>query len=141
MIVIPNVRAVVRHALPNVIEGKVIPLVLFVSFLELVGTVSALLVALTWSLGTVGFRKATRRRVPGLVVLSTAALVAKTIAALVTGSMVVYFLQPTVTTVVVGVTFLAAASLSQRLGSFASGERGAGPRHGERPSRRAGRAV
>jgi len=114
-IVIPNVRAVIRHALPNVIEGKVIPLLLFVGFLELVGTVWALLVALGWSLATVGFRKATRRRVPGLVVLSTAALIAKTIAALVTGSMVVYFLQPTVTTVVVGVTFLVSIPLGNPL--------------------------
>jgi len=114
-IVVPNVRAVVRHALPNVIEGKVIPLLLFVGFLELLGTVWALLVALGWSLLTVGFRTATGRRVPGLIVLSTAALVAKTIAALVTGSMVVYFLQPTVTTVIVGATFLVSIPLGKPL--------------------------
>lgn len=114
-VVIPNVRAVVRHALPNVIEGKVIPLLLFVGFLELLGTVWALLVALGWSVATVGYRKATRRRVPGLIVLSTAALIAKTIAALATGSMVVYFLQPTVTTVVVGATFLISIPLGNPL--------------------------
>lgn len=114
-IIIPDVRAVIRHALPNVLEGKIIPLLLFVGFLELVGTVWALLVALGWSLVTVSFRLATGRRVPGLIVLSTAALVAKTVAALVTGSMVVYFLQPTITTVVVGATFLISIPLGNPL--------------------------
>ncbi len=114
-VVIPNVRAVIRHALPNVIEGKVIPLLLFVGFLELLGTVWALLVALGWSLVTIGFRTATGRRVPGLIVLSTAALIAKTIATLATGSMVIYFLQPTVTTVVVGAVFLISIPLGNPL--------------------------
>jgi hypothetical protein len=89
--------------------------VLFVGFLELLGTVWALLVALVWALGTVTYRRATGRRVPGLIILSTAALVAKTIATLVTGSMVVYFLQPTVTTVVVGATFLISVPLGNPL--------------------------
>lgn len=112
-IVIPNVRAVVRHALPNVLEGKVIPLLLFVGFLELLGTTWALLVALGWSLATITYRRVTHRRIPGLIVLSTAALIAKTIVALATGSMIVYFLQPTLTTVVIGALFL----VSIRLGS------------------------
>ena len=114
-VMIPNVRSVVRHALPNVIEGKVIPLVLFVGFLELLGTAWALLVALGWSLLTVGYRKATSRRIPGLIVLSTAALIAKTVAALATGSMMLYFLQPTVTTVVVGAAFLVSVPLGNPL--------------------------
>lgn len=118
-IIIPNIRSVVRHALPNVLEGKVIPLLLFVGFLELLGTTWALLVALAWSLVTIGYRKATHRRVPGLIVLSTAALIAKTIVTLATGSMIVYFLQPTLTTVVVGALFLVSVGrgnpLAQRL--------------------------
>jgi len=118
-IIIPNVRAVVRHAIPNVLEGKVIPLMLFVGFLELLGTTWALLVALGWSLATIGYRLATHRRIPGLIILGTAALIAKTIVALATGSMIVYFLQPTLTTVVVGALFLASIRfgnpLAQRL--------------------------
>ena len=86
-IVIPNIRKVVRHALPNIIEGKLVPLVLFIGFLELVGTLSALLIALSWSVVTVGYRFATGRRVPGLIVLSTVALSARTIAAIATCAM------------------------------------------------------
>lgn len=114
-VVIPNVRAVVRHALPNVIEGKFVPFLLFVGFLELVGTIWALLVALVWSLGAIAFRTATGRRVPGLIVLSAAALAARTIAAVATGSMVVYFLQPTITTVFVGFAFLLSVPLGNPL--------------------------
>jgi hypothetical protein len=114
-VVIPNVRAVARHALPNVIEGKIIPVVLFIGFLELLGNVWALLVALGWSLATVTYRKATGRRIPGLIVLSTVALIAKTIAALATGSMLIYFLQPTVTTVLVGLTFMISVPLGNPL--------------------------
>lgn len=114
-VVIPDVRAVVRHALPKVIEGKVVPLLLFVGFLELLGNVWALLIALAWSLAAIGTRAALGHRIPGLIVLSTAALIGKTIAALVTGSMLVYFLQPTVTTVIVGITFLVSVPLGNPL--------------------------
>ncbi len=114
-IVIPNIRNVVRHALPNVVEGKIIPLVLFIGFLEIVGTLWALLVALGWSLAAVAYRTATGRRVPGLIVLSTVALSARTIAAIATGSMVVYFLQPTITTVLVGIAFFVSVPLGSPL--------------------------
>lgn len=112
---LPNLRDVVRHALPNVIEGKIIPLLLFVGFLELLGTMSALLVALAWSLGTIGYRKATGHRVPGLIVLSAVALLARTIAAVATGSMVIYFLQPTISTVLVGLAFMVSVPLGNPL--------------------------
>jgi hypothetical protein len=73
------------------------------------------MIALTWSLGMIAFRVATGRRVPGLIVLSAAALIGKTIAAVITGSMLVYFLQPTVTTVLVGITFLISVPLKNPL--------------------------
>ena len=114
-ITIPNLRDVIRHALPNVVEGKIIPLLLFVGFLEILGTMWALLVALTWSVATITYRKATKRRVPGLIVLSTVALAARTIAALATGSMVIYFLQPTVSTVLVGMAFMISVPLGNPL--------------------------
>lgn len=114
-IVIPNPRAMARHALPNVVEGKLVPLVLFVAFLEVIGTAWALVVALTWSIGAIAVRTATGRRVPGLVVLSATTLAARTAAALATGSMVVYFLQPTITTFVVGAAFLVSVPLGSPL--------------------------
>ena len=114
-VVIPSVRSVVRRALPNVIEGKIIPLVLFVGFLEALGTAWALVVALGWSLGSVACRTVSGRRIPGILLINTAALVAKTTVALATGSLFVYFLQPTVTTVVVGLAFLVSVALGAPL--------------------------
>ncbi|HSJ91947.1 MAG TPA: VC0807 family protein [Ilumatobacter sp.] len=114
-VVIPSIRAVLRHALPNVIEGKLVPLLIFIAFLELIGATWALVVALVWSLGAIAFRTATGRRVPGLIVLSATTLAARTVAALATGSMVVYFLQPTITTFVVGAAFLVSVPLGTPL--------------------------
>ncbi len=114
-IIIPNLRHAIRHALPNVVEGKIIPVVLFVGLLELTGSTWALLAALAWSLASVTYRRLTGRRVPGLIVLSTVALIARTIAALASGSMFVYFLQPTVTTVFVGIAFMASVAMGNPL--------------------------
>jgi hypothetical protein len=112
-VVVPDLRRALRHALPNLIEGKLVPVALFVGFLELLGNVPALLVALTWSLGSLGVRRLTGRTVSGLIVLSAVTLAARTVAAIVTGSMVVYFVQPLITTVCVGIAFL----LSVRVGT------------------------
>lgn len=118
-VVIPDPRRIVRHALPNVIEGKIVPVALFVVFLEYLGMTWALLTSLAWSLASLGYRRATRRHVPGLVVLSAVAMAARTIAAMATGSMLVYFLQPTLTTVGVGLAFMVSipmrAPLAQKL--------------------------
>jgi len=88
------------------LEGKLIPLVLFLVVVELMGTMPALLVALAWSLSCVAYRLSARKRVPGLIVLSTVGLAAKTVFALATGSVFVYFLQPTITTALVGGAFV-----------------------------------
>lgn len=114
-VVIPDLRRVVRHALPNLVEGKLVPVALFVGFLELLGNVPALLIALAWSLGSLSLRRLTGRTVSGLIVLSAVALAARTIAAIATGSMLVYFLQPTITTVFVGVAFLASVRMGTPL--------------------------
>ena len=105
-ILIPRLRDIVRHALPNVIEGRLIPLVLFIGFLELMGTLSALLIALSWSVVTIAYRVSTGRRVPGLIIISSVALSARTLVTILTGSMVMYFIQPMISTVLIGCAFL-----------------------------------
>lgn len=114
-LVIPGPRAIIRHALPNVIEGKVIPLVLFLGFLDLAGMTGALITALGWSVAVITYRLATGRTIPGLVLLSTIGLAAKTVLALATGSVVVYFLQPTISTALVGLAFLFSVPMGKPL--------------------------
>ena len=114
-IVIPCLRTAVRHAVPNVVHGKLVPLVVFLVALRYVGTVPALLAALAWSAGLVVVRRRRGQVVPGLVVLGVATLTARTVAAVATGSMVVYFVQPTITTAFVGCAFLASVLLGNPL--------------------------
>lgn len=104
-----------RHALPNVVHGKLIPLVVFLGFLDWAGTTGALLAALSWSVGVMIHRRATGQPIPGLVLFSTIGLAARTILALATGSMVVYFLQPTISTALVGLAFLISVPLGRPL--------------------------
>lgn len=114
-IVIPNVRGMVRHALPNVLEGKVIPVLLFVVCLQWAGATPALLIALAWSLFSVARRLFQNKSLPGLLILTTLALVAKTAAAIATGSLFIYFLQPTAATALVGLAFLVSVPLGRPL--------------------------
>ena len=113
--VIPGVRAVLRQALPNIIEGKIIPLVLFLGCYRVSGTAAALVAGLTWSAGSITYRRLRGRRVPGLLLLGLAGLAGKTIVALATGSMLLYFLQPTVTTALVGLLFFGSAVIERPL--------------------------
>lgn len=113
--VVPGARAVLRQALPNIIEGKIVPLVLFLSCYRLWGTGAALVAALSWSLGVFAYRRARGRRIPGLLLLGLVGLAGKTIVALATGSMLLYFLQPTVTTALVGCVFLGSTFVGRPL--------------------------
>jgi hypothetical protein len=112
---IPHWRAIVGHALPNVIEGKLIPVLVFVGLLEWAGTAPALLGALAFSIAALGRRIIRRQRISGLLVLTTIALVARTIAALVTGSLFVYFLQPTISTCLMASAFFVSVPLGRPL--------------------------
>lgn len=118
-LIVPDLRRSLRHALPNVVEGKIVPLVLFVGLLQLVSLNWALGGSLAWSVASLVVRRLTSRPASGIVVLSVITLAARTAVALTTGSMLVYFLQPTLTTVMVGLAFLVSvplgAPLAQRL--------------------------
>ncbi|MEZ5097200.1 MAG: VC0807 family protein [Nocardioides sp.] len=114
-LLVPHWRTVVRHSLPNVIEGKVVPIVLFLGLLELVGVTAALLGALAWSVLALARRYLLGKRVTGLLVLTTVGLGARTVAALLTGSLLVNFLQPTITTALVGAAFVVSVVVGRPL--------------------------
>lgn len=103
---LPRFRTLARHAIPHVVEGTLVPLVLFYGLLWLVGAWAALAGALAWSYAALLRRLVLRRRIPGLLMLGALTLTVRTIIALATGSLFVYFLQPTLGTVVVAGAFL-----------------------------------
>jgi hypothetical protein len=104
-----------RHALPNIIEGKLLPAAVFIMLLQVFGTGFAVLGALAWTLSAMSLRVVRKRPIPMLLWLTTVALTVRTAAALATGSVVIYFLQPTVTTWVVGAAFIASVPLRRPL--------------------------
>src|SRR6516165_3435693 len=116
---IPRLRDLAPHAGRHLIEATLVPLVLFYGGLAVVGIWGALVACLVWVYAAVALRLAARRRVPGLLLLAAFGLTMRTALALATGSVFLYFLQPTLTTVVVAGLFLASVPtgrpMAQRL--------------------------
>ena len=106
---LPPLRVLARHALPRVIEGAVIPTVLFLTLLHFGGQVWAIGGALVWSALVIGTRLGFGRPVPTIVLVGLGALGLRTVLALAAHSSFLYFLQPTVGTATVGIVFLASA--------------------------------
>jgi uncharacterized membrane protein len=104
---IPRLRTLSRHAGRHLIEATLMPLALFYGAITLCGQVTALLVALGWCYLAVARRLVTRRRVPGLLAIAALGLTVRTVMALSTGSLFLYFLQPTLSNALVGAIFLA----------------------------------
>lgn len=103
---IPRLPALARHALPHVLEGTLIPVALFYGGLRLVGPAGALAAALAWSYAALLRRALLGRRIPGLLLLGALGLTLRTAISLATGSLFVYFLQPTIGTVATALAFL-----------------------------------
>lgn len=103
---IPRLRSLARHAVPHVVEATLVPLALFYAAMWAIGVWGALGAALGWSYAAIAWRLLTGRRVPGMLVLGAAGLTARTIIAMASGSVFVYFLQPSLGTVAVAGLFL-----------------------------------
>ena len=111
----PRLRTLARHAAPHVIEGTVVPLALFLLTLHFVGVWGAVLIGLGWTYVAVARRLLTGQRVPGILLLTAVTLTARTVIAMASGSVVVYFLQPTLGTALVAGAFLLSVPLGRPL--------------------------
>jgi hypothetical protein len=116
---IPRFRAFARHAVPHLVEATFLPLVLFYVAIWTVGVWGALGAALVWSYGALLRRAVTRRRIPGVLAIGTMLLTVRTVISIASGSVFIYFLQPTLGTVAVAGAFLlsvpAGRPLAERL--------------------------
>jgi len=102
----PDLTTVIRRVAASLTVACVVPAVLFLVIFEILGVWPAILVALAWSYGAIAWRRLTRRRTSGLLVLTAAVLTGRTAIALVADSTFLYFLQPIITDGVVAATFL-----------------------------------
>jgi hypothetical protein len=112
---IPRLRNMARHAFPTLLEGTLVPVGLFWLMLRFVGVTGALVAGITWSYTAILYRLLTRRRISGLLLLGAATITARTVIAMATGSVIVYFLQPTLGTFLIGTVFLGSAAIGRPL--------------------------
>lgn len=103
---IPRLVVLARHAGPHLLEATLIPLGIFYLSLWQWGAFAAIWAALGWSYLALLYRVATRRRVPGLLILGVLGLSARSVIAVASGSVFIYFLQPILATAALGAAFL-----------------------------------
>jgi intracellular septation protein A len=113
MVHLPAPRVLIRQAGRHLLEATLVPLVLFYAVLTTVGMNGALIAALGWSFAALGIRLALRKPVPAVLLLTTLLLVARTVVGFLTGSIFLYFLQPTLQNFLIAFVLLATAAFER----------------------------
>jgi len=122
MVELPGLRAIARHAVPNIVEATLVPLLLFYVTMASAGVWAGILSSLLWSYACLVRRIVGGERVPGILVLGAVGLTARFVAAAATGSVFVFYAQPTLGTVLVGLAFLASVPLGRPLAGRLAGD-------------------
>jgi hypothetical protein len=102
----PCLKAVVARVALSLWTACVVPALLFSLALLISGVSAAVVIALAWSYGAIGWRWATRRRPSGLLALMVAVLTVRSVVALATGDTFLYFFQPVISDWVIATGFL-----------------------------------
>ena len=105
-VVLPKLWSMARHALPNIMEGTVLPFVMFYVFLWATNVWGALLAALAYSYVGIARKLLNGKRISGLLALTALTLTVRTILGLASGSVVVYFLQPSLAKAALAIALL-----------------------------------
>ncbi len=109
---LPRLRELFRHAIPQILEAIIIPLGLFYAALSVLGPRGAIYTALAWNFTALLRRVWRRERLPGVLLLGTLGLTARSVIALASSSsLFVYFLQPSLGTALLGAAFLLSVPL------------------------------
>ncbi|MFC7495276.1 MULTISPECIES: VC0807 family protein [unclassified Nocardioides] len=103
---LPRLGAIARRTGLNLAIGCVVPATVFYAVFHVAGVWTAIIATLAWSYGTLAWRALTGRRIPGLLVLTTAVLTGRTALALVMNSAFLYFLQPIIIDMAIATVFL-----------------------------------
>jgi intracellular septation protein A len=117
----PSLGTISRRAAPQMLEGALVPLTLFVITMRFAGVSAAIGVSLAWSGVAIARRLRRSERVPAAVLLGAAMLTVRSALALALGSLLVYLAQPIAGSVVVAGAFLVSVPLGRPLAKrFAS---------------------
>lgn len=113
---LPRLRELFKRAIPQILEATLIPLGLFYAALYALGPKGAICIALAWNYSALLRRLWRRERLPGVLLIATLGLTARSALALVSkGSLFVYFLQPSLATALLGGAFLLSIPLGRPL--------------------------
>ncbi|MDL4777816.1 MULTISPECIES: VC0807 family protein [Thermomonosporaceae] len=112
---LPRLTAMLRHALPRFVEGVIAPVAVFYAAFALLGLNGGLVAAVAWVYGGIAWRLLRGNKVTGLLVLAAVGVTVRAGLAAFTHSAVVYFLQPTLGTLLVSMAFLASVPLRRPL--------------------------
>src|ERR1700743_1098088 len=104
---LPALGAILRDGGKNLLESTLVPLGLFYLLLTAVGLDGGLIAAVSWSVLAVIRRVVLRRKIPAVLILTTVLLIARTVLGMVTGSVFLYFLQPTLQNFLIAFVLLA----------------------------------
>ena len=118
----PGLGTVLRRVALSLTVACVVPAVMFLVCFNAFGVWPAILVALAWSYGAIGWRALTGRRTSGLLVLTAIVLTGRTVIAVIAQSTFFYFLQPIITDGVVAATFLLSLATSRPMVARLAGD-------------------
>ncbi|GAA4595249.1 hypothetical protein GCM10023194_64200 [Planotetraspora phitsanulokensis] len=113
--VLPRLTAMLKQAVPRLLEGVVAPLAVFYAALMLLGLNGALVAAVSWVYLGLLWRLVRRRPIPGTMLLAAIAITCRAAVGLWSGSAVVYFIQPELGTICISMAFLASVRLRRPL--------------------------
>ncbi|GAA4563792.1 VC0807 family protein [Planotetraspora kaengkrachanensis] len=113
--VLPRLTAMLKQAVPRLLEGVVAPLAVFYAALTLLGLNGALVAAVSWVYLGLLWRLIRRRPIPGTMLLAAIAITCRAAVGLWSGSAVVYFIQPELGTICISMAFLASVRLRRPL--------------------------
>jgi hypothetical protein len=105
----------IRHAAPRFIEGVIAPVAVFYAALLVLGLNGALVAAVSWVYGGIIWRYARGHSISAMLMLAALGVTVRAGLAAATHSAVVYFLQPTLGTLMVSMAFLASVPLRRPL--------------------------
>jgi hypothetical protein len=106
---LPRFGRLVRHAVPRVLEGMILPVAVFYVGLILSGVTGGIVVAVAWVYAGVALRLVRRRVVPGALLLSAGTVTVRAVLAL------LFFLQPTLGVFCASAGFLATVRVRRPL--------------------------
>jgi intracellular septation protein A len=112
---LPCLARLLRHALPRFVEGVIAPVAVFYAAFALLGLTGGLVAAVSWVYGGIAWRYWRGHGVPAMLMLAALGVTVRAVLAAITGSPVVYFLQPTLGTLLVSMAFLASVPLGRPL--------------------------